>query len=151
MRGILVRRCRFLAILSATVLCGCVSPYTKTEQSDLKWYAQDRYRFADAMPAGNKEEGFKKIEAYWETIEAIRHVSKKDETLTLDGESMTRDAARQHVRTKIKDTEKTAGITSADYCARAAVWTAMIPVRILNTPFDAGMIFVESPVTNIER
>jgi hypothetical protein len=142
---------RFLVILAATVVCGCVSPYTKMEQYDLEWYAQDRYRFADAMPARNKEEGFKKIEAYWETIEAIRHVSKKEATLTLDGESMTRDAAREHVRKKIRRTEEVARITSADYCARAAVWTAMIPVRILKTPFDAGMIFVESPVTNIER
>jgi len=140
-----------LAILAATVLCGCVSPYTKMEQYDLTWYAQDRYRFADAMPARNRDEGFNKIQAYWETIEAVRHVEKQDTMLTLDGTSMTRDDAREYVRKKIKHTEEVVGITPADYCARAAVWTAMIPYRLLKTPFDAGMIFVESPVTNIER
>lgn len=146
-----MRKIGLLPILAATVLCGCVSPYAKMEQYDLTWYAQDRYRFADAMPERNRDEGFKKIEAYWETIEAIRHVKKQDAMLTLDGASMTRDDARAHVRKKIKRTEEIAGITSADYCARAAAWTAMIPYRIIKTPFDAGMIFVESPATNIER
>ena len=137
----------FLAVAS---LSGCVSPYTQMEQSDLGWYAADRYRFADAMPAGNKDEAFMKIEAYWETIEAIKHIEDKSETLTLDGQSMKRDDAREHVRKKIRRTEDKVGITSADYCGRACIWTAMIPYRILKTPYDAFCILVESPVSNIE-
>lgn len=145
-----LRRRRFPVFLLAVLLSGCISPYTKVDQPDLHWYAQDRYRYAEAMPARDKEEAFKKIEAYWETIEAIRHLKDKETILVLDAEPMKRDAAREHVRKKIKRTEQIAKITVADYCGRAAVWTAMIPVSILKTPCDAAMIFVESPVTNIE-
>jgi|GEM_PF-6068647 hypothetical protein len=145
-----MRKSALLAVLAATVLGGCVSPYAKMQQNDLTWYSQDRYRFADAMPATNKDEGFKKIEAYWETIESIRNLKDQDTMLTLDGTSMKRDDAREYVRKKIKHTEEATGITAADYCARACVWTAKIPLRILKTPYDATMIGVESPVTNIE-
>jgi hypothetical protein len=133
-----------------SLLCGCISPYAKIDQPDLKWYAEDRYRFADAMPATNKDEAFHKIEAYWETIEAVRHIKDKDTVLTMGGEKMNRDAARDHVNGRIRSTEQAVGITAGDYCGRAAVWTGMIPVKIVMSPFDAACILVESPVSNIE-
>ena len=145
-----MRRRMFWVVLLATVLGGCVSPYTKMEQHDLRWYAEDRYSYADAMPARDKEEGFRKVQAYWEAIEAIRHLKENDAALVLDGTSMTRDDAREQVRRKIKRTEETAGITSSDYCGRAIVWTGLIPYRIVKTPVDAVFMLFESPATNIE-
>jgi len=131
-------------------VCGCVSPYARMEQHDLRWIAEDRYAVADAMPARDKEEGYKKVHAYWESIEAIRHVEGADTMLSLDGRSMKRDEARELVRRKIKDAEKDAGITQVDYCGRAAVWTALIPYRFLKTGVDAVLMIAESPVTNVE-
>jgi hypothetical protein len=64
---------------------------------------------------------------------------------------MTRDDARGLVRKRIKETERQADITSADYCGRACVWTVMIPVKIALTPIEACQILVESPVSNCER
>ena len=148
--GLIVTQRNIVLLLLTALLCGCISPHAKMEQYDLRWYAEDRYRYADAMPARDKNEGFTKVEAYWETIEAIRHIEDKETLLTLDGERMTRDAAREHVRKKIKRTEKIADITSCDYWGRMAFWTASIPYCFFKTPFDAVCIFVESPVTNIE-
>jgi len=149
-RGKTVRRKAGILLLAA-LFCGCISPHTKTAQHDLRWYAEDRYKYAEAMPARDKEEGFRKIEAYWETIEAVRHIEDPDTHLTLDGESMKRDDARKHVRGRITRTEEVADITSCDYCAKMSLWTLSIPYCILKTPFDAVCIFAESPVSNIER
>ena len=129
---------------------GCISPHAYMEQKDLEWYASDRYGFADEMPAADKDEAFHKIEAYWETLEAVQHVESDEAVLNLDGRTMTREAANEHVKDRIHRTEEEAGITSADYCARAAVWTALIPLKILKTPLDAAVNIVESPVSNIE-
>ncbi len=142
---------RKLAVLILTVLvCGCVSPMTRLEQDDLRWYAEDRYKFADAMPEATREEGLRKIEAYWETIETIRHIKDQDTLLTLDGEPMKRDAAREHVKRKIRETEKAADITAKTYCATMTRWTLSIPGRFCKTSVDAICIFAESPVSNIE-
>ena len=142
---------RKLAVLILTVLvCGCVSPMTRLEQDDLRWYAEDRYKFADAMPEATREEGLRKIEAYWETIETIRHIKDQDTLLTLDGEPMKRDAAREHVKRKIQETEEAADITATTYCGTMTGWTLSIPGRFVKTSVDAICIFAESPVSNIE-
>ena len=146
-----MRRVCLTTLLGVLLLGGCISPCTKMDQHDLHWYAEDRYRVADAMPARDKDEAFNKIEAYWESIEAIRHVKDENETLNIGGDPMTRDEAHRHVRERIHRTEEIAGITLCDYCGRATLWTAWIPARIVKTPFDALAIFLESPVTNIER
>lgn len=144
-------RQRKLAVLILMVgVCGCVSPMTRLEQEDLRWYAQDRCKFADAMPETTREEGLHKVEAYWETIEAIRHIEDEDTLLTLDGEPMKRDAARKHVRDKIRQTEKAADITPKTYCATMTKWTLSIPGRLVKTSADAICILVESPVSNVE-
>ena len=137
-------------ILAAAALSGCVSPYTRLEQNDLRWYAEDRYRFAGEMPASTRDEAFHKIQAYWETMETIRRVEDSSAQFTLDAQAMDRDAARRRVRERIKQTEKNSDITAADYCGRMCAWTTTIPVKIALTPVDALLIGLESPVTNVE-
>jgi hypothetical protein len=137
-------------LIGAALLGGCASPYAKMDQKDLRPYVEDRYRFASEMPAGTKDEGFDKVHAYWETLEALNQVEGKDTQVVLDGQTMTRDDAEKRVRKQVKETEKQAGISSADYCGRAAAWTAMIPVKAAVTPVEALLIGLESPCADLK-
>ena len=137
-------------LIAVAFLAGCVSPMSKMEQDDLRWYAQDRYQFAREMPESNQDEGFDKVHAYWETIEAVDHVKGGGATLVLDGRAMSRDDAKQLVRDRIKETEQRAGIGKTDYCGRACFWTLMITVKVAVTPVEAFLIGIESPCSNWE-
>jgi hypothetical protein len=144
-----MKHARSAILIAAALLAGCVSPYSRMEPGDLRWYAEDRYQFASEMPAATKDEGFDKVHAYWETLEALKQVDK-DARLTLDGESMTRDEARRRVKDRIAETEKTASIGGGDYCGRACVWTAMIPLKVAVTPIEALLIGLESPCADLK-
>ena len=143
-------RARPVILIAAALLAGCSSPYAKMEQGDLRWYAQDRYQFADEMPATTKDEGFDKVHRYWEAIEAVRHVDK-DASLAIDGQLMTPGEARGHIRRRIRETEQQAGITWADYCAGDCLWSASIPYKIIITPIEATVMGLESPCSNYEH
>jgi hypothetical protein len=145
-----MNRVRFLILTAAALLAGCVSPYSKMEQNDLRGTIEDRYQFANEMPVSNQDEAIDKVHAYWETLEALNQVKEKQTQVVLDGQSMPRDDAKKHVRDRIHDTERGAEVGWDDYCGRACWWGVMIPVKVAMTPCEAFLIGIESPCADLK-